>query len=68
MLCRAAENTCWVAGVNVASDGSPTTSAVRAARRHAAQPFSPTARPGLLVADLDLSLATGLLASRCRVY
>src|SRR5262249_35870468 len=28
VLCRAAENTCYVATVNYASDGSPTTSAV----------------------------------------
>ncbi|MGC4084822.1 MAG: carbon-nitrogen hydrolase family protein [Vicinamibacterales bacterium] len=28
ILCRAAENTCFVAAVNYASDGSPTTSAV----------------------------------------
>src|SRR3954471_9481361 len=28
LLCRAAENTIWVAGVNYASDGSPTTSAI----------------------------------------
>lgn len=65
ILCRAAENTCWIAAVNYAGDGSPTTSAV--ARPDgtllAVQPYG---QAGLLVADLDLSLATGLLASRYR--
>lgn len=65
VLCRAAENTCYFASVNCASDGSGTTSAI-------ARPdgtllcFQPYGQEGLLVADLDLSLATGLLASRCR--
>lgn len=63
MLCRAAENTCYFASVNNASDGSPTTSAV-------VRPdgtllcYQPYGRHGLLIADLDLSAATGLLASR----
>jgi predicted amidohydrolase len=66
-LCRAAENTCYFATVNFASEGSPTTSAV-------VRPdgtllgFQPYGRPGLFIADLDLGLATGLLASRCREY
>ena len=30
--------------------------------------WQPYGTPGLLVADLDLSLATGLLAARCRAY
>ncbi len=64
-LCRAAENTIYFATVNCAGEGSPTTSAV--ARPDGtllcAQPYG---EAGLLVADLDLSLATGLLASRCR--
>ncbi|MDX2154385.1 MAG: carbon-nitrogen hydrolase family protein [Bryobacteraceae bacterium] len=65
MLCRAAENTCYFAGVNCASAGSPTTSAV-------VRPdgtllcYQPYGVPGLLVAELDLAAATGLLASRCR--
>jgi predicted amidohydrolase len=65
VLCRAAENTCFVATVNCASAGSPTTSAI-------ARPdgtllgFQPYGKPGLLIADIDLSEATGLLASRCR--
>ena len=65
VLCRAAENTCYFASVNCASEGSGTTSAV-------ARPdgtllcFQPYGQEGLLLADLDLNTATGLLASRCR--
>jgi predicted amidohydrolase len=62
-LCRAAENTCFFATVNCASDGSPTTSAV-------VRPdgtlliYQPYGKPGLLLADVDLTAATGLLATR----
>jgi predicted amidohydrolase len=65
MLCRAAENTCWFASVNCASAGSPTTSAI-------IRPdgtllcHQPYGEPGVLVADLDLALATRQLAARCR--
>lgn len=65
MLCRAAENSCCFASVNVASAGSPTTSAV-------VRPdgtllcHQPYGKEGLLVADIDLSEATGLLAARLR--
>jgi predicted amidohydrolase len=64
-LCRAAENTCWFATVNYASRGSPTTSAfIRPdGTLLCHQPYG---EEGLLIADLDLSTATGLLASRCR--
>ena len=65
MLCRAAENTCYFASVNCASQGSGTTSAV-ARPDGTLQAFQPYGQEGLLVADLDLSTATGLLASRCR--
>ena len=64
MLCRAAENTCYFASVNCASAGSPTTSAV-------VRPdgtllcFQPYGKEGLLVADIDISAATGILARRC---
>jgi len=64
-LCRAAENTCYFATVNFASPGSPSTSAV-------VRPdgtllcYQPYGREGLLVADVDLSSATGLLARRCK--
>lgn len=64
-LCRAAENTCYFATVNYAGEGSPTTSAV-------VRPdgtllcYQPYGRDGLLIADVDLAEATGLLASRCK--
>ena len=62
-LCRAAENTCFFATVNYAGEGSPTTSAVVGpdGRLIAFQPYG---RPGLLIADVDPSKATGLLARR----
>ena len=65
VLCRAAENTCYFASVNVASARSPTTSAV-------ARPdgtllcYQPYGEEGLLIADIDISAATGLLATRCK--
>lgn len=64
-LCRAAENTCYFATVNYASTGSPTTSAV-------VQPdgtllsYQPYGKQGLLIADIDIAAATGLLAARCK--
>jgi predicted amidohydrolase len=65
MLCRAAENTCYMASVNCASDGSPTTSCVINPDDTllAHQPYGVE---GLLLADLDLGKATGLLAHRHR--
>lgn len=65
ILCRAAENTCYVASVNYASEGSGTTSAV-ARPDGTLQCFQPYGQEGLLVADLELSSATGSLASRLR--
>jgi len=65
MLCRAAENTCFFASVNCASEGSGTTSAI-VRPDGTLQCYQPYGQEGLLVADLDLSTATGLLASRCR--
>jgi predicted amidohydrolase len=64
-LCRAAENTCFFATVNYASAGSPTTSAVVRpdGTLLAHQPYG---RSSLLVVDLDLREATGLLAARYR--
>jgi predicted amidohydrolase len=64
-LCRAAENTCYFATVNYASAGSPTTSAV-------VRPdgtllgYQPYGQPGLLIAEIDITEATGLLAARCK--
>jgi predicted amidohydrolase len=65
MLCRAAENTCYFASVNVATDGSPTTSAV-VNPDGTLLAYQPYGRDGLLVVDVDPSLATGYLASRWR--
>jgi predicted amidohydrolase len=64
-LCRAAENTCYFATVNYAIEGSPTTSAV-------VNPdgtllcYQPYGKEGLLIADIDLALATGFLTTRLR--
>ncbi|OAI54197.1 nitrilase [Planctomycetaceae bacterium SCGC AG-212-F19] len=65
MLCRAAENTCYFASVNCASPGSPTTSAV-VRPDGTLLSYQPYGEEGLLIADIDLTLATGLLAARCR--
>jgi predicted amidohydrolase len=65
MLCRAAENTCYFASVNYASEGSGTTSAV-VRPDGTLQGHQPYGQEGLLVADLDLSTATGWFASRAR--
>lgn len=65
MLCRAAENSCYFASVNCASDGSPTTSAV-VRPDGTLLAWQPYGSEGLLMADLDTDAATGLLAARCR--
>ncbi len=65
VLCRAAENTCYFATVNCASPGSPTTSAI-------ARPdgtlliYQPYGEDGLLIAEIDITAATGQLAARCK--
>ena len=64
-LCRAAENTCYFATVNFASAGSPTTSAV-VRPDGTLLSYQPYGNEGLLIADIDISQATGLLAARCR--
>ncbi len=65
VLCRAAENTCWVASVNCASDGAPTASAI-ARPDGTLLSFQPYGEEGLLMADIELDDATRLLATRCR--
>src|SRR5579862_9727196 len=65
VLCRAAENTCFIATVNCASAGSPTTSAV-VRPDGTLLSYQPYGKAGLLVADVDIAEATGLLASRCK--
>jgi predicted amidohydrolase len=62
-LCRAAENTCYFATVNFASPGSPTTSAI-VRPDGTVLGYQPYGEEGLLVADIDITLATGLLATR----
>lgn len=64
-LCRAAENTCYFASVNFASAGSPTTSAV-VGPDGTVLAYQPYGREGVLIARIDLNLATGLLAARLR--
>jgi predicted amidohydrolase len=64
-LCRAAENTCYFASVNYASAGSPTTSAVVCPDGKLLS-YQPYGKHGLLIADIDIDAATGLLAARCK--
>jgi predicted amidohydrolase len=64
-LCRAAENTCFFATVNYASAGSPTTSAVVRPDGTLIS-YQPYGKRGLLIADIDITEATGLLAARCK--
>jgi len=64
-LCRAAENTCYFATVNCASLGSPTTSAV-VRPDGTLLSYQPYGEEGLLIADIDITTATGLLAARCK--
>jgi predicted amidohydrolase len=65
VLCRAAENTCYVASINVASAGSPTTSAV-ARPDGTLLAYQPYGQEGVLIVDLELGEATGGLARRYR--
>jgi predicted amidohydrolase len=62
-LCRAAENTCYFATVNYAGVESPTTSAV-VRPDGTLLSYQPYGKEGLLVTDIDISTATGLLAFR----
>jgi predicted amidohydrolase len=62
-LCRAAENTCFFATVNCAGEGSPTTSAV-VRPDGTLLSYQPYGKQGLLVTDVDITEATGLLAAR----
>jgi predicted amidohydrolase len=66
-LCRAAENTCYFATVNYASPGSPTTSAI-VGPDGTLLCYQPYGEEGLLIADIDITTATGLLAARCRTF
>lgn len=64
-LCRAAENTSYFASVNCASAGSPSTSAV-VRPDGTLLSYQPYGKEGLLIADIDITTATGFLAARCR--
>jgi predicted amidohydrolase len=64
-LCRAAESNCYFATVNCASAGSPTTSAV-VRPDGTLLSYHPYGKEGLLLADIDISAATGFLAARCK--
>ena len=63
MLCRAAENTCYFASVNFAIPGSDTTSAI-INPDGTVLAWQPYGLQGLLLADLDLTAATGIYAHR----
>ena len=63
MLTRAAENTCYFASVNYAFPNATTTSAILRPDGTALA-WQPYGLEGLLLADLDLTLATGLFAHR----
>lgn len=63
--CRAADNTCFLASVNGASEGSEATTAI-ARPDGTLLADTPYGQRGLLIADLDLAAATGLLATRFR--
>lgn len=63
VLCRAAENTCYFATVNCASMGSPTTSAIVRPDGTLLN-YQPYGKAGLLIADIDIDVATGGLAAR----
>ena len=63
LLCRAAENTCYFATANYASVGSPTTSAV-VNPDGTLLAYQAYGKEGVLVAEIDITKATGLLAKR----
>ena len=65
VLCRAAENTVYVASVNYASEGSGTTSVV-VNPDGTVLTWQPYGKEGLLLADIDTDKATGLLARRAK--
>ena len=65
VVCRAAENTVYVASINYASEGSGTTSVV-VNPDGTVMKWQPYGKPGLLIADIDTDKATGLLAGRLR--
>ena len=65
LICRAAENTIFVASVNYALPDQVSATCVVAPSGECVA-YLPHGQEGLLVCDLDLEQATGLLASRYR--
>jgi predicted amidohydrolase len=65
MLIRAAENTCYFASVNYAFPNATTTSAI-IHPDGTVLTYQPHGEEGLLLADLDLTAATGLYAHRLK--
>lgn len=63
-LCRAAENTCYFATVNYAVEAATTAAVVRP--DGTLLTYLPHGREGLLLAEVNLDLATGYLAGRLR--
>ena len=63
VVCRAAENTVYVASINYASEGSGTTSVI-VNPDGTVMKWQPYGKAGLLIADIDTDQATGLLARR----
>lgn len=63
MFCRAAENTCFIATVNYATEGSLTPSAVIDPQGELLT-YQSYGKAGILYADIDTSQATGYLAKR----
>lgn len=64
-LCRAAENTIYYAGVNYATPRANAASAV-VGPDGLLLAWHPHREAGLLISDINVALATGALASRCR--
>lgn len=65
MLCRAAENTCYLASVNCAIPGASTTSTLVDPEGELVA-YQPYGEEGVLVVEIDPSRATRLLANRLR--
>jgi predicted amidohydrolase len=65
VLCRAAENTVYVASINYASEGSGTTS-VFVNPDGSVLAWQPYGKAGLLVAEVETKKSTGMLALRVR--
>jgi len=63
MLCRSIENTIYFASVNYAVRGAEAATALITPSGEC-QAYLPYGEEGVLVADIDVAAATGLIASR----